>query len=243
MKILPAHRLHIWKSTRHISVMTVVIGIVAILLVWVAVMVQADLSQMLAGLLLSFWRIVVAYGISLGLAVVVSLAVTRNAKVEAALLPILDVLQSFPNFAILPITVTAFGAGSVTVIILLVITIIWPIMFGIIGGAKTLRSDLGEVATIFGARGWKRMRAFLLPSIFPAAVTGSIVGWGEGWEAVVGVEIIARSSGIGGYINDVTNVGETRLLVLTLIILMFIIFVINNWVWLRLLRRTAQWGE
>ena len=243
MKILPAHRLHIWKSTRHISVMTVAIGIVAILLVWIAVMVQADLSQMLASLLLSFWRIVVAYGISLGLAVVVGLAVTRNAKVEAALLPILDVLQSFPNFAILPITVTLFGAGSVSVIIILVITMVWPIMFGIIGGAKTLRSDLGEAAAIFGARGWKRIRAFFLPAIFPAVVTGSIVGWGEGWEAVVGVEIIARSSGIGGYINDVTNAGETRLLVLTLIILMYIIFVINNWVWLRLLRRTAQWGE
>src|SRR3989338_1700238 len=125
MKILPAHRLHIWKSTRHISVMTVAIGIVAILLVWVTVMVQADLSQMLVGLLLSFWRVVVAYGISLGLAVVVGLVVTRNAKIEAAFLPVLDVLQSFPNFAILPVIVMVFGAGSAAVITVLVITMVW----------------------------------------------------------------------------------------------------------------------
>ena len=81
-----------------------------------------------------------------------------------------------------------------------------------------------------------------MPTLCPAIITGSIVGWGEGWEAVVGAEIIARAGGIGTSIAHATETGQTQLFLTLLALLLFVIFLFNSWVWLALLKRSARFN-
>lgn len=241
---LPAYAtFHTWREMRHAVIVSFLLAFATAGILGAAVMAGADLPKILSGLSISFFRVAIAYFLSLVLAVVIGIAVTRSLRVEAVALPILDVLQSFPNFALLPLVIVWFGAGSLAIITILVVTMVWPILFAIVAGTKAIRSELGEAAWIFGARGRKAIRAFLLPALFPAIVSGSIVGWGEGWEAIVGAEIIARGSGIGNQIAMAVEVGQTNLLFIMLLILMYVIFVVNTWVWLALLRKAAQRSE
>lgn len=241
---LPGYQtFHIWHEARHAILVSSALAVATVFILGIAMVSGADLPRILSGLSVSFVRVTIAYFASLVLAVAVGIAVTRSPRVEALALPILDVLQSFPNFALLPIVIVWFGAGSISIITILVVTMVWPILFAVVSGTKSIRAELGEAAWIFGARGRKALRAFLLPALFPAMVSGSIVGWGEGWEAIVGAEIIAQGSGIGNQIASAVKSGQNDLVFIMLLILMYVIFLINTWVWLALLRKAAQRSE
>ncbi len=145
-------------------------------------------------------RLIVAYAVSIILAMVFALFMTRG-KIGAFFLPFFDVMQSFPTFAMLPLVVRVFGAGNTTVIIFLVVTIIWPVLFAIISSQKLVKEEWDEAAEVFGATGWRRLVHYYIPLSYPGIVTGSIVGLGEGWEAVVGAEIIVgfQKYGLGNF--------------------------------------------
>lgn len=197
-----------------------------------------DLARLLNGLAVSFWRIIFAYLIALFLAVIIALLVTRSERVENLLLPVFETAQSLPTVAILPLVILWLGS-STAVVFLLVATIVWPITFSIISGIKGISRPLREAATIFGAKGWKGFWNFSLPLLLPSAITGSIIGWGEGWEVLVAAELIGGEQGIGAYIGEVSERGELVIMTVAITFLMFVIFILNKWVWVPLLKRAT----
>ncbi len=197
-----SHKVHIYRRQAHLRLTILASLAVVALLIFFVKINHISLGNLFVDLLASAYRVSVAYVISFCLSVIIGLLVTRNRTIEDIFLPILDVLQSFPSFAILPIAILYFGASDFTAIFFLVITILWPVLFNVVGGIKSIRGDVGEAAQVFGARGAKKIWSFLLPAILPSIVTGSIIGWGEAWEAIVGAEIIGISRGIGAFLND-----------------------------------------
>lgn len=201
----------------------------------------AEVELIAGDLLISLVRVLVAYLASLLLGAAIAFLVTRSEKWENILLPFFDTAQSMPSLAILPVLLVWFrDAPEVPVFILLVITMIWPIVFSIISGIKNIRPSLAEAATIFGAVGRKRFFSFTLPIITPSVITGSIIGWGEGWEVLVAAELLGASRGIGVYIDQASKQGEMGVMTIAIAILMFFIFVLNKWFWIPLLKRSSQ---
>lgn len=237
-------RHHILKTRRLGGLIAFAWLLVALLIL--AVVLEAsnlDYGQFLNGFGASLLRTSAAYAISLVIAVVLALAVTAHQSVETIFLPILDVLQSFPSFALFPVLIHALaGHSEVIIIIVLVITMIWPILFSIVGGIKNRREDLEEAATIFGATGWRRIWHFSLPELWPAILTGSIVGWGEAWEFIIGAELLVSvHSGVGHYLAVLGQSGQNTLLAFGIVSLMLLLFIVNKLVWLPLLRRAVKY--
>ena len=218
-------------------------GVVGFILVLVANMASLSIDSIVSGFFASLLRVSVAYVISVILAIAIALIITSNNVIEGILLPIFDVLQSFPSFALFPVLVVALANQPEIIIIgVLVITMIWPILFTIIGAIKNRRTDLEEAATIFGATGPKRLVAFTMPSLLPSIITGSIVGWGEGWEFIVGAELLVNTQvGIGHYLGVLGETHQNSLLALGILILMFLLFVINKAIWLPLLHQSTKY--
>lgn len=183
----------------------------------------------------SILRLLTAYGIAVILAWILALSFSTGKRSTIAL-PIFDVLQSFPTFALVPLAVITFGASNTTVIFFLVITVIWPLLFSTVNALKLVKKEYWEVAEIYGLKGWKRLRYFLLPASVPGIVTGSIIGLGEGWEALVATEIIMKTEvGLGSFFNR--NSSETLYTALGIVLLMLIIFSVNRLIWTPVLAR------
>jgi NitT/TauT family transport system permease protein len=115
-------------------------------------------------------------------------------------------------------------------------------LFAIITGIKGRRTDLEEAATIFGAKGWRRLTKFTLPMLFPSIVSGSIVGWGEGWEFIIGAELLVNiQTGVGRYLGDLGKVGQENTLFYGIILLLIFLFIINKIIWLPLLHQSTNY--
>ena len=154
--------------------------------------------------------------------------------------PIFDILQNLPSFALFPLFIYFLGHTNQMIILFAVSSIIWPILFAVLTAIKSAHSDLNDAATIFGARGLRRIRYYLAPLSFPAMLTGSIVGIAIGWEAVIGAEIISNISGFGAFIKnaDVSGVSPTALA--GALGILIIVFIINRLVWAPLLSNSGK---
>ncbi len=202
-----------------------------------------DQTQLYAGILVSFLRTTAAYVISLIFALTIALIMSSSVWIENLFLPIFDVLQSFPSFALFPVLAVALqSAPELVIIIVLVIAMIWPILFTVLSGLKNRRQDLEEAATIFGAKGWKRLQFFTFPELLPSIITGSIVGWGDGWELIIGAELLVSVKiGIGHYLGELGSSQQNTLLAFGIVALMFFLFFINKLIWLPLLHEATQY--
>lgn len=190
-------------------------------------------GRLLHDISISTWRLLVAYIIAAVLGWVFAVSFYQGKKATIAL-PAFDVLQSFPTFAALPLAVFFWGHTSSVVILFLIVTVIWPIFFSIISSLKLIKRDWQEVAEISGLSGYNYLRFFLLPVTIPGLVTGSIIGLGEGWEALIATEIITGvESGLGKFFETFShNIPVTVFGILGFLIF---IFSINKIVWLPLL--------
>lgn len=204
-----------------------------------------DSKTLIEGFFASLVRTTIAYLISIFLAVIIALIITSNKLIEDLMLPVFDVLQSFPSFALFPVLVIALKNSPETIIILvLTITMLWPILFSIIGGIKNRRQDWEEAATIFGARGLTRLVHFTMPELMPSIITGSIVGWGEGWEFIIGAELLVKVNvGIGAYLGELGNSQKNSALALGIFALLVFLFIINKIFWLPLLNKASSYSS
>lgn len=194
---------------------------------------QIAASKLFYDVAVSVGRLLLAYLLAAVIGWICAVAFYRGRRALIAL-PIFDVLQSFPTFAALPLVTYLYGTSNTTVIFFLVLTVIWPIFFSIISSLKLISRDWEEAAEIAGLRGTDYLRYFLWPASVPGLITGSIIGLGEGWEAMVATEIIVGlKPGLGDFFQKFShNTAVTSFGILGFLIL---IFSINKLVWIPLL--------
>lgn len=237
-----SHVLKIYKKRWHLAITFLVILLPFLFILVFSEITGVEARGVFADLAASFVRVLTAYGISLILAVLLAIILGQG-KIGDFFLPIFDVMQSFPAFALLPILILWFGIGNAAAIFFLVLTMLWPILFSTLSSIRTAREDLNEAAFVFGARGFKKFFYFSVPLAFPGLITGSIVGLGEGWEAIVGAEIIGITPGIGGFLNQASVSGNMKVLSFGIVALLLFLFTVNKFIWLPLLKRSHDFSH
>lgn len=235
------HGFHIIKHRYYIPV---ILGSLAAFLIFLYFSIgirNISAEQLYMGLGLSLYRLILAYLLSLVIALAVALSIGQS-KIGDLLIPVFDLLQNLPSFALIPLFVAVFGYTNTMVITFAASSILWPILFYVLHALKTARTDFNDAATIFGATGWKRGLYYLLPLSFSSAVIGSIVGFSIGWEAIIGVEIIGLSSGIGVFLNN-SFAASRGLFTFGIFSLLLVVFVLNRLIWMPLLKKSQSYAE
>lgn len=236
------HGFHLTKgrkqTLRRAFFLVVIIG--AILLIG---QIGSSAQKSLTGaLLISLARLFFSYLLSLAISVVLVVLIGNN-RLGDMLIPVFDLFQNLPSFALIPLFILWLGNTSLMAIVFAATSILWPILFYMLHALRTANQDLSDAATIFGARGLKRVFNFSLPVIFPAAVTGSIVGISIGWEAIIGIEIIGLGGGIGTFLNQASGADNQKILWLGITALLLVVFLINRLVWMPLIKKTQIYGD
>lgn len=216
-----------------------IVSVIALLLVAFGYFGSVTWPTLGQAVLHTTYRLAIAFGIALTLGISIALLVGWS-PFSDILFPFFDVLQNLPSFALIPLFIYFFGFTSQMIILFAVSSIIWPILFAVLTAIKSAHKDLADAATIFGARGWKRIPYYLAPLSFPAMLTGSIVGIAIGWEAIIGAEIITNIAGFGDFIKEASASGITQASIAGTFAILVIVFAINRLVWAPLLAESRR---
>ena len=115
-------------------------------------------------------------------------------------------------------------------------------LFSVLSSLKLAKHDWEEAAEIYQLNGTNFLRKFIWPISVPGLVTGSIIGLGEGWGAIVATEIIVNIKGGVGTFFTVHST-DTTITLFGILGLLIIVFSINKLVWTPLLEASHRLME
>lgn len=237
-----SHGLKVYSRTHHVLIALGVLLLPVLFLFFIGGLSHVHMQDLLHGIGLSLYRLVLGYFIALTIGATIAILVGWS-PLATSLVPIFDVLQNIPSFALIPVFALFLGYTNIMAIVFAATSIIWPILFYVLNALRTARTELNEAATVFGATGTKRIFHYLIPLSFPAIVTSSIVGISIGWEAIIGIEIIGFKNGVGVFLNQASALGDKTTLLVGILAILILVFSINKLIWMPLLKKTQLYAE
>lgn len=212
------------------------------------------LSNIFYALLATFGRLWVAYCLALIFAIPMGLLVTHNKLAEQIFLPFFDILQSLPVLAFFPVIIVFFvhwGLYNSAAIFVLFITMLWSIVFSLVGGLHAIPQEIKYAGKIFGLTGLTYIEKILLPASVPFLITGSLLAWASGWNIVIVAEVLhtylpgsTTSSdlfGIGSVLVNSSASGQQQTFLTAILIMIVAIALLNLFVWQRLLKYAERY--
>jgi NitT/TauT family transport system permease protein len=199
-------------------------------------------------------RIVISYVLSVIIAIPLALWITKSERVEKIFLPIVDILESIPILAFFPVIILIFIKGNFlegAALFVLTISMLWSILFALVGGIKLIPETIKDVTNVFNIKGWLGLRTVTIPAMLPELVTGSILAVAGGWNIIIVAEVLhtyisgGTSAldlfGLGSLMVRASASGDTSLFLVALIAMVLVIALTNIFVWQRLLRLSERY--
>jgi NitT/TauT family transport system permease protein len=209
-----------------------------------AMVTRSELYSIFVGGGATFLRVELTLVLAALWTIPAGVAIGMNAKLSAALQPIVQVVASVPATALFPIIIlllTRMGGGlAVGSIVLMLLGTQWYILFNVIAGAIALPTDLKEVCSVFRFGRWERWRQLFLPGIFPYLITGFVTASGGAWNASILAEYFHlngqtfSTTGLGAVVSDAADKGNYPVLLVATMLMALIVLTINRLVWRRL---------
>ena len=116
--------------------------------------------------------VLVASVIALLVAIAVGIWAARNARVSAAVRPVLDFMQTMPAFVYLIPAVMFFGIGLVPGVVATFVFAIPPLVRLVNLGIRQVPKDLIEAADAFGSTRWQKLVKVQMPVALPTVMAG-----------------------------------------------------------------------
>ncbi|UTV57932.1 ABC transporter permease [Burkholderia arboris] len=147
--------------------------------------------------LISLQRVLVGFaaGTLLGFSIGVALGLSRT--LEAYLLPSFNALVQIPVLGWLPFLLLLVGVGEPLKYLLIAHAALVPVTLSTLQGFRQTPPALDEVARVFGYTRRQRIVHVVLPAAIPTLATGVRLAFTKSWLALVVVELVASSEGLG----------------------------------------------
>jgi taurine transport system permease protein len=184
-------------------------------------------------------------GAALGMAIGIPLGILIGTSKWAHRVswPVLLFFQAIGDIAWLPILLIWFGFGLTTMTFVIVYTVLFPVVLNTVLGVESVPRDLARAARTLGASPARVLWEVTLPGALPNIITGLRNGLGYGWRALIAVEMIVGTSGIGFMMFDARRSGSVVEILLGMIILGLLWYIVDAWILAPIERATGQrWG-
>lgn len=180
----------------------------------------------------------------------VGVRVGMNPRLARIVQPIAQFLAAFPANLLFPVAVWAIVTYTLDPDVwlspLMILGTQWYILFNVIAGASALPSELRDVGTNLGLRGWLWWRKVALPGVFPYYLTGAITASGGSWNASIVAEVATwgdrrlEAHGLGAYIARATAAGDFHRIVLGIAVMSAFVVALNRAFWRPLYWRAEE---
>lgn len=188
---------------------------------WTVVSTAAGLiesGRLQASLLTSVVRAVLGLGIgvSVGTALAVFSGLSRLG--EAFVDGPIQVKRSIPTLALIPLLILWLGIGEEMKVVTIALGVIVPVYIHTHNGLRSIEGRYAELAETVGVSRGEFVRHVVLPGAMPGFLLGLRFAVTSALLALVVVEQVNSTSGIGHMITLASNYGQTDIIVVGLVV-------------------------
>ncbi len=116
--------------------------------------------------------------------------------------PTLEFLRNVPPIALIPLLILWLGIGEAPKIWVVALAALFPVLLNVEDAARRCDQGLIDMGRVFGLSRIRLLGRILLPWILPSLLVGIRLGFGYGWRALVGAELLGASAGLGYRIRE-----------------------------------------
>jgi sulfonate transport system permease protein len=188
---------------------------------WVAVDTAVDLirtGRLQDNLAISAWRafqgLLLGSGVGLVLALLSGLSLLGGYVIDG----VVQLKRGVPVLALIPFMILWFGIGEVMKVSVIAVTVFVPIYVHTHNALRAIDIKQVELAETLGLTHLEFIRHVVLPGALPGLLLGLRFGVTASWLALVVVEQLNASSGIGYMVTLARNYAQTDVMLVGLIV-------------------------
>lgn len=186
---------------------------------WVVVATTAELigdGRLPAHLLTSAQRAFFGLGLGLVAGTLIALLSGLSRTGESLLDGPVQIKRAVPTLGLIPLLILWFGIGEWMKVLTIALGVFVPIYIHTHGGLRTIDARYVELAQTVRLNQWQFIRKVALPGALPGFLTGLRLAVTSSWLALVVVEQINATSGIGYMMSLARSYGQTEVIIVGL---------------------------
>jgi sulfonate transport system permease protein len=158
------------------------------------VLANGDLAQHAS---VSALRVLIGFLVGASLGLVLGLAMGLSEVVEDYVKPLFTAIAQVPTLGWIPLLMLFLGIGETLKIVIIAKAAFVPMVLNTASGIRGIPVRYTEVAQVFRFNRWQTLRRLVLPAAVPQIFTGIRYSLTKAWTALVAVELLASSEGLG----------------------------------------------
>ncbi|MCR8693101.1 ABC transporter permease [Rhodococcus rhodochrous] len=155
-------------------------------------------------------------GVALGLVLALAAGLSRIG--EALIDGPVQIKRSIPTLALMPLAILWFGIGEEMKILLIALSVFVPVYINTYSALRGIDARYVELAETLDLSRARFVRRIALPGALPGFFTGLRLAVTIAWLALVVVEQVNASSGIGYLMYQARNYGMTEIIIVGLVV-------------------------
>lgn len=154
-------------------------------------------GELWANLVVSFWRVVWGFTVGAGVGLAMGVAMGLSPTVKDYLHPIFKAFAQIPVLGWLPLLMLLVGIDEALKIILIAKAAAVPVAINTLQGIQNVPTRYIELARVFRFSRWQLLTKVVFPAALAPIWNGIRYGLTHAWLALVVVELLASSEGLG----------------------------------------------
>jgi NitT/TauT family transport system permease protein len=142
---------------------------------------------------------------------------SRSKILENALYPYIMIIQSTPKVALIPLFVIWFGLGLAPKLLLIVLSVFFPVMANTITGFRSTPQDYYDLMHILGASGRQILFRIKLPLSLPIIMAGLKIAMVQAVIGAIVAEWVSGKNGLGYLLVYGSTLYNSRMLIASII--------------------------
>ena len=197
----------------------------------------------LQGVWVSLQRIVIGYGISVIIGVVMGALIARNKLVEDTVGSLVIGLQALPSVCWLPLAILWFGLNERAVGFVVVMGSLFSIILGVRDGIKNTPPVYVKAARNLGASGLRLYTQVILPAALPSIVGGLKQGWAFAWRSLMAAELLYFTLSLGNLLQTGRDLNDAAAVMAVMVLIVTLGVAVNQLIFAPLEQRISErWG-
>ncbi|MCL1991828.1 MAG: ABC transporter permease [Spirochaetes bacterium] len=185
--------------------------------VFAAFLIMLESGELLGHVLVSAKRVFIGFAIASFIATALGTLAGLRPRATGYYEHILEFLRHVPPLSLIPLLIIWFGIGETSRIIIIVLTMFFPVYMNVKKGFLSCDAKLVEVGKSLGFTGFQNFYRIVVPQALPNILVGMRIGMGYAWRAIIGAEMIAAASGLGFFVWQARQMARSSAVIVGII--------------------------